>query len=88
MEVPPAGGAATLKYFLIVYDRARRQLLQADEFSDRRIALLKRFELEVRERDNQNIEVVVLGATSREALERTHGRYFRTFGEIASAAGA
>ncbi len=78
-----------MRYFLVVYDRARGELLDVTEYSaaDRHKALEARFRLEEAERDNAALEIVVLGAESRQALERTHGRYFKTPGELASAAG-
>jgi hypothetical protein len=42
----------------------------------------RRFELERQEREDPNIEVIVLGAESLEALHRTHGRYFKTLGQL------
>ena len=78
-----------MRYFLVVYDRARGEVVDLQEFSgaERNKALKARFALEVERRDDASIEIVVLGAESREALERTHARYFKTPGELASAAG-
>src|SRR5207237_7711399 len=38
----------------------------------------KRFEVERREIKDSDVEVVLLSASSREALKRTHSRYFKT----------
>lgn len=75
-----------MKTFLVVYSRSRGKLLEIREYdeSERERALSDRFERELRESGDPDIEVVLLGASSREALERTHSRYFRTPGEIAS----
>jgi hypothetical protein len=71
-------------YFLLVYDRKAGALLDERAFDSRSGALKARFEVEKRYRDEQNnIEVVVVGASSREALKRTHGRYFLTLGQLA-----
>jgi hypothetical protein len=68
--------------YLLVYDKARGKLLVEQEFSDRAAALAERFRLERQYLDRQDIEIVVLGAESAEAIRRTHGRYFRTAGEL------
>lgn len=69
--------------FLIVYERASGRVEVRDFGMDRESALKARFEAEVLA--GPDTEVVVLGATSRETLERTHARYFRTVGELARA---
>ena len=73
-----------MKSFLLVYDRAAGTLLECQEFDadQRDEALRQRFEREVRYRTDQNIEVVVLGAESKDVLERTHGRYFNTVADL------
>jgi hypothetical protein len=76
-------------YFLLVYDRERGVLLAEQEFESRRDALQARFSAEKQHRDSDyNVEVVVVGAASREDLQRTHGRYFLTLRELASRTGA
>jgi hypothetical protein len=57
------------------------------EFDDRSAALKARFRAEREgvwegERLPTDVEIVVLGAESAEALRRTHGRYFFTVGEL------
>lgn len=69
-----------MSYFLLVYDRRVGQLRELREFddADRETALAERF---ARERDTegrQDLEVVLLGAPSEEALRRTHSRYFKS----------
>jgi hypothetical protein len=79
-----------MRYFLLVYDRAHGKLLDdLREYpaSERHQALQERFRQELAYRNQPDVEVVVLGAESREALKRTHSRYFKTIGELASAAG-
>ena len=73
-----------MKSFLLVYDRKAGKLLLDEEFAidARDEALRKRFELEEQHRTDPNIEVVVLNAESREVLEHTHGRYFKTLREL------
>jgi hypothetical protein len=68
--------------YLLVYDRARGKLLEEREFSDRAAALRARFQLERQHLGDKDIEIVVLGAESAEAIRRTHGRYFRTASEL------
>lgn len=68
-----------VRYFLMVFDRSSRQLVdEVAEFDHALEALEARFDQEMRERANPSIEVVVLGAEDRQALERTHSRYFGT----------
>ena len=71
--------------FLIVYRRSTGTLLDFVELgTDRSTATLRRFEREQTEKGDPDVEVVVLSAPNREALLRTHARYFKTFGELAA----
>jgi hypothetical protein len=69
-------------YFLLVYARVAATLLEEHEFGDRREALGARFAAEKARAGDRAIEVVVLGARSREDLLRTHGRYFFTVAQL------
>lgn len=64
-----------MKYFLIEFDREHEQLLRLTEYANSTEAIDERFrrELEIRDED---LEIVVLGAMNKEALIRTHSRYF------------
>lgn len=77
-----------MKYFLVVYDQRSGTLVSIEEFdqSDRETASRARFQLEADHREEPEIEVVVLGSASRESLMKTHGRYFKSVGELASEA--
>ena len=72
-------------YLLVVYHRERGLIRQElfDE-SQRREALDRRFEIE-REPGSNELEIVVLGGASEAAIRLTHGRYFKTLGELAAA---
>ncbi|MEV4638132.1 hypothetical protein AB0J80_12355 [Actinoplanes sp. NPDC049548] len=72
-----------MKYFLVVFDRVRGELLREEEFLDRAGALKARFAIERSEGLSADVEVVILGAESLEALRRTHARYFQTVGQLA-----
>jgi hypothetical protein len=74
-----------MSYYLLVYDRGDGRLLEERSFVSRREALTARFDAEARRLPGSDIEVVVLGASSRDALQRTHGRYFSTSTELAGA---
>lgn len=74
-----------MKYFLIVFDKKNRELLDEIEFSDSSSAMRARISREIEERGKTNIEVVVLGAANREALINTHSRYFGTGRELSAA---
>ena len=70
-----------MTHWLIIYNRPRGELLSCDEYADGQAALAERFRLE---RDaHPDIEIVVLGADSLEALKVTHGRYFYSAAELA-----
>jgi len=74
-----------MRYFLLVFDRAAGRLVdEVKEFDSSADALGARFEREQAERGNASIEVVVLGAENRRALEATHARYFGAAGELAA----
>ena len=66
-----------MNHYLIVFDRSRGAILRFEAFSTRQAALQARFEAEREVGGNGDIEVVVLGADSPDALERTHSRYVR-----------
>jgi hypothetical protein len=67
-----------MRYFLLVFDRDSGDIRERADFAegDRERALAARFERERQYQDQPTIEVVVLGASSFEALRNTHGRYF------------
>lgn len=67
---------------LLVYDRSRGALLHEEKFDSAHDAMLARFRAEDEYQGHANIEVVVLGGRSREALVQSHGRYFVTMNEL------
>jgi hypothetical protein len=71
-----------VKHYLLVFDRRRGALLEEKEFTDRPSALKARFQAE-RKGHSSDVEIVVLGADSPDALRRTHARYFQTMRELA-----
>jgi hypothetical protein len=72
-----------MRYFLLVYDRRLGRLIDEVEFDDEKDALSSRFARERAERATpDDVEIVVLGAQSRSALERTHARYFKSPSEL------
>lgn len=75
-----------MTHFLLVYDQAAGRVLHIQEFADadRGAALDRRFELEREHAADPNLEVIVLSAADREALEATHSRYFKDVQELAS----
>ncbi|HEX4492275.1 MAG TPA: hypothetical protein VH914_13785 [Acidimicrobiia bacterium] len=72
-----------MKTFLLVYDVSTGTLVDRREM-DADAARARRLELEKQFRDQPNIEVVVLSSDSLDTLKRTHSRYFKTVGELAS----
>jgi hypothetical protein len=76
-----------MNYFLITYDRSSGELTDLREFtaSERDVALQERFALERAHRRDTDVEVVLVGSESLDALKQTHSRYFKTAGELAEA---
>lgn len=76
-----------MRYFLLTYDRQRGALLAEAEYGEAEhdLALTARARAVADQIGSPNIEVVLLGAHSRDDLMRTHSRYFRTIKEIVSA---
>lgn len=75
-----------VSHFLLVFDRSHSRLLREQAFTDHRQALVERFRAERLHRENIDIEVVVLSADSKDALRRTHARYFQTVSALATTA--
>ena len=73
-----------MTYFLLVYDQKAGRVLEEEEFkeTDRAAALRARFAREAVYSNDPNVEIVVLAAESREALARTHARYFKSPREL------
>jgi hypothetical protein len=69
--------------FLVVYNQTTGEV-EVEEYADedRKAALDRRFALEREHRLEPHVEVVLLGARSRDVLERTHARYFQDIGEL------
>jgi len=73
-----------VKHFLIVYRRGEGRLLECRDLgSDRAAATKERLAAEKTYLTDPDVEVVILSARSREVLERTHSRYFRSARELA-----
>jgi hypothetical protein len=71
--------------FLLEYRRSTGKLLSCvDLGSDRPLAMAKRFERERAHNADQDVEVVLLTASSADALKRTHARYFKSVPELAA----
>jgi len=74
--------------FLIEYDRAKGQIVNLKTFDerDRVTAENTRLELELElNRLGKEREVVLLEASSEQALRRTHRRYFEDLSELVKA---
>jgi hypothetical protein len=73
-----------LKYFLLIYERPTGRILEQRTYAeDEQVQAQKeRLARELQERERPDIEVVLLGAESLEALKKTHGRYFKTMKEL------
>jgi hypothetical protein len=71
-------------YFLLVYDRSAGEILREEEFPEAAAdqAMARRAQLKLESIARPDIEVVVLGAGSRDELVRTHARYFQSVREM------
>ena len=73
-----------MKHFLIIYRRGEGRLIECRDLgSDRAAATHERLSAEKAYVKDPDVEVVILSAHSREMLERTHSRYFRSARELA-----
>ena len=78
-----------MRNYLVVYNR-RTGANTVREFAAGcgREAIRERFALERAHRGEPDIEIVVLGSSSREELLKTHARYFRSATEMVEGATA
>jgi hypothetical protein len=78
-----------MRNFLVVYNR-RTGASKLQEFPEGqgRDAIRERFAQERLHSGDPDIEVVVLGSTSKAELLKTHSRYFRSATEILEGTGA
>lgn len=75
-----------MKHYLVVFNRRSGSIVRFSEFDQANDALTARFDAEAEFVDDSDIEVVVLGAASEDALRRTHARYFQGAREMAGSA--
>ncbi len=73
-----------MNHYLVVFDRSKGDVIRKQRYAGRGEALRARFVAEREFRGDPDIEVVVLGADSWEALMRTHSRYFKGLRQLAS----
>lgn len=73
-----------MNHYLVVFDRSRGEVIHHERYQNRSKALEARFAAEREHSADADIEVVVLGARSWEDVQRTHGRYFKDFDQLAA----
>ena len=76
--------------FLIEYNRPKGQIVKFIQFGDSDRSKAEELRLKIELELNQkrvNHEVVLLDAASKEALRRTHRRYFEDIGQISKSIG-
>jgi hypothetical protein len=74
-----------MSYFVVVYDRCKRKLLQLREFPEGERGAAEQFRRQALRHsidENPDQEVVLFQAASEEALRRTHGSYFLSTEEL------
>lgn len=75
-----------MRHYLVVYNRRRGRIIRHNAYRTAELALTARFDAEREFRDEPDVEIVVLGAESWDALRRTHSRYFKGVQELAESA--
>jgi len=75
-----------MRHYLVIYNRRTGGIIRRRQFQKADAALAARFEAEREFREEPDIEIVVLGADSWDALKQTHARYFKGVQELAGAA--
>lgn len=75
-----------MRQFLMIYDRRTGTIIRHRGYGTPSTAMAARFTAEREFREDPDIEVVVLGADSWEALKKTHSRYFKPVQKLAEAA--
>lgn len=73
-----------MNHYLIVFDRSESRVLSIEECPSSSAAMQARFKAEALHRGNHEIEIVVLGAKSKDALRATHARYFEQMKDMAA----
>jgi hypothetical protein len=76
-----------MNHYLVIYDRSKGAVVRRQSYTGSDEALRARFAAEDEFRSNPDIEVVVLGASSWQALERTHSRYFKSLAQLTAMIG-
>jgi hypothetical protein len=64
------------KYFLLIYNRAHRELQTVQRFDDQADAATAYTAAEAAARGNKELEIVLIGADSLDTIRKTHGQYF------------
>ncbi len=75
-----------MQHYLLIYNRRAGKIIRHRRFQAPGTALAARFEAEGEFREEPDVEIVVLGADSWEALRQTHARYFERVQELAESA--
>ncbi len=75
-----------MQQYLIIYNRREGRIIRHRHFLGSTSALKARFAAEVEFSNDSDVEIVVLGAESWEAVQNTHSRYFKPVQELAEAA--
>ena len=74
-----------MMHFLIVYDSRAAKLVRYEEYVDSEYprAAAERLKAEIAYLGQAHMEVVVLSAASKQVIELTHGRYFKSPEDLA-----
>lgn len=63
-------------HYLLVYNLVSQQLIHQDEFRDPKAAADAYSAMEAQHRNDEDLEIVLVGADSIETIRRTHAHYF------------
>jgi hypothetical protein len=74
-----------MSFFVLIYDRSGQRLLDLKEFAEDDRSSAETMRLNAQRtalREHLDQEIVLFQASSREALERSHGSYFLSENEL------
>lgn len=69
--------SSVVRHFLLVFDHSKARLIHEQAFGRDLVAAVQAYgEMEKRHRDNEEIDIVLVGSDSLETVKITHANYF------------
>jgi len=68
-----------MQHFLLIYDHHKQELRASRQFGEKQSdeATIAYQDAEAQFRDDQDVEIVLIGADSLATIHKTHGHYFQ-----------